>query len=53
MTDEVTMLAGSKERVAYDMAERIRIVEDKKWERTYIVTLYSECLNVVNGYPPK
>ncbi|PBN42499.1 hypothetical protein [Sphingobium sp. D43FB] len=58
MPDEVRISnlpdSGSKERVAYDLLEKIAVKEAdvRPKDRSYWLQLYAECLSVVHGNKP-
>ena len=54
------MAENCKERVAYDLASQIALLESRnrkneslKDPRDYWLTLYRQCLDVVRGRPPQ
>jgi hypothetical protein len=45
----VTVKSDSKERVAFELMNAIARMESAPKDRTYYLTLFSQCLQVANG----
>jgi len=49
-SEDVNVTNGSKERVAYELMEKIHVYEsDAKKDRKYFLTLYRQCLKATAG----